>query len=550
MQAERDLKAQEGAVLVRDRLAILAVVLVPAVLYVTRLGLYTDDWTFVVQLATAPDQSLPGLYRAITAFPEVAVRPFQAFLYILYYKLAPDSVLFPHLFNLAMQVGAALLLHAALRRTEGLRMLGVVIVLVYFSLPDFVAMKLWYANHMSTASLLAFAWALWLTVRFAQGSGGRFAAALQLAGLVVASLISVLSYELLSFILLAQPLFVAIANGTRLRDIPTNRMVLLATAALVAGFGCAGLFKLLIAPSVVDRPHGLYMLWWWTREIYSGAVNVEFLRLGFGLPLAAWRLTTGPWFAPLAIVAALAGPAAVWLALKDRRLPGTEVFPPLLLILFGLAAFVAGYLPFYVSLAYSPAAFGVSTRDNVGAALGIALIITGAFAWADRKHPRAARTVLAGYLACGLFVQAIQGLNWGAAWDRQQATYAALDRAVPVLRDGDALLLYGICPYDGSAQGYSSSWGLSDRLRRERGLTHIEADTITPRATFGPDGVVVREYSGAWQYRYGQMLIWNVRDGTVHPIANEAAAKAFFAAHPIAQSPGCTYVEGEGEPLF
>ncbi|MGN6499913.1 MAG: hypothetical protein ACTHKM_07175, partial [Tsuneonella sp.] len=145
-----------------DRLVIVLIVVVPALLYVFGLGLYIDGWGFLWAMRTSPDQSWIGVYRTLAEQPALAVRPLQIVWLVASYKLSPGSIVPVHLANQVVFALAGLLLHAALYRNAGLRRFALPVVALYLCLPTFTTARFWWSNHQSGVALLAAALAVYL----------------------------------------------------------------------------------------------------------------------------------------------------------------------------------------------------------------------------------------------------------------------------------------------------------------------------------------------------------------------------------------------------
>ncbi len=224
----------------RDPACILLVSAICSAAYVFGLGFYSDDWwLFLEPLATSPDQSWRGLYRALGETPFVAVRPGQIVWYVAFHKLAPGNATAVHLASHAAFAISALLLYASLHAVSATRRAAYYVALLYTCLPTFSVAKMWYANHQATLGLLMFALTWFLATRVA--SDGKLWL-LPLVGLTAA--LGNLCYELFSITALGLPLFVAWSLGLRGRRLARDRAFLGAIAAIAVGIAATTLFKL------------------------------------------------------------------------------------------------------------------------------------------------------------------------------------------------------------------------------------------------------------------------------------------------------------------
>lgn len=326
---------------------ILAVVLVGPLFYAVHLGFYTDDWAFLADLKQSPDQSIGGLYTALTRASNVADRPLQALLYIAYHKIAPDSAIVPQIINQLMFLSAMLALHSGLRKLPALRCDAYHVVLVYACLPHYFTERLWYANHQSTLSMLLVAIALHLAIAVrARALRTRLP---WLAALFLCSLASLLAYEVFGMLLLAMPWFVACAEGRRWREWLRDGALIQSTAAILAALIAASAFKMMVAQGLFP-PMTLQEHVSRTVELYRALTYTNFWTLGIKAPRIAWKVAHGPYFDARAIGAAAIVVAILVIGegLRARRADGRSPADakPTLLILAGIAAFILGYVPF------------------------------------------------------------------------------------------------------------------------------------------------------------------------------------------------------------
>jgi hypothetical protein len=235
---------------------------------------------------------------------------------------------------------------------------------------------------------------------------------------------------------------------------------------------------------------------------------------------------------------------------RTQKVSPDQDTPVWLLLAGGAGAFVAGYLPFLTTFYFGASPFGISNRVNMAGALGVALIICAFYALLEKHLPKLKNFLFIAFCTLGVMVQLSIANSWSLAWNRQQEVYGQLRQALPTLVPGDQVLLFGLCPYLGPAPVFTSSWGLTDRLRLDYGLEQLRANTITPNTTVTNGGIVISEYSEPSTYAFRQLMMFDVRDGSVSAINSASDAAAFFAKHPVGGSTGCTYREGGGTPLI
>lgn len=535
-----------------DILLLLAILSIGPSFYLPHLGFYTDDWSFLADMRQSADQSIGGLYAALTSVSNVADRPLQALLYIIYDKIAPGSAIVPHVVNQLMFLAAMVILYAGLRRIAALRGNAYHLVLVYTCLPNYFTARLWYANHQSILSLLFFAIALHLIVTLRHKRG--WACLPWLAMLFVCTLGNMLAYEVLGVVLLATPFLVACAEGPRVRALVTDRAMILSTVAILASLVAASIFKMHVAkdlfPPMSAGEHLSRAL-----QLYREMVHTNLWTLGIKAPRLAWRIAGGPFLDPRAIYAAAIALALMatgeLLRAKRGEADASGDAKPWFLLLSGTAIFVLGYVPFLMNFLYGDSPFGIDNRGNVAAALGISLMAVGAARWCWVFRGWIARAGIVAYCATGIFLQVIVGQAWGRSWTIEQQIYTRLLGAVPRLAPKQTLLLYGFCPYYGPAPIYTESWGLADRLRVDWGRRTVNADTITQYSETRPNGLMVMDdWMTGPVTSYAGMRIYNVSTGTLTAIENARDAQAFFARYPISRATGCEFGDYDGVSLY
>lgn len=534
-----------------DRVAIGLIVVVPALFYVFGLGLYIDGWGFLWAMRTSPDQSWLGLYRTLADQPPLAVRPLQILWLVASYKVSPGSILPAHLANQALFALAGLLLHAALYRTGRLRPFALPLAALYLCLPTFMTARYWWANHQSGISVLAFAVAVFLVQRWLAGER-RYAS---LAGAGLATAATLLAYAMPAFVLPVVPALLALAEGRRVSDLPHDGKAVAATGLVTGCLVATALFKLSLgygaAPPASTGGFVRDAAW-----LYARATFTAFWTHGLAEPVYAARIafgTHGTLLGPLAgaVVALLLAwriPASRKLSTDWRVFAGIGAA--------GLVIFALAYVPFLANFWFGGSPFGTANRVHVGGALGVALVMVAAAGLVARRWPRAARGLLLVYCATGVSTQVVLGRNWDDAWAEQQRIAGELVRQAMPVPAGGTLLLYGHCPYFGAVAVFPPDSWLGRTLVLRTGAPPFRGNTIVAGTRPTEAGVEVRDANHLGDlapgdlYPYRGLVIYDLRAHRRYPIADRAAAEAFFAAHPAEQSTGCTYRGEAGLPLY
>lgn len=526
--------------ILRERIAIIVAIAAPALVYVGGLGLYTDDWFFLRLLLFAPDQSLRGLYATMSQAHNLAARPPQIALYLFWYKLMPGSVLGPHLCNHAMLLATGLVLHDGLRRCPALERLAMPLVLGWLCAPHFTTERMWLANAMATVAMLCFALAVRAIAPLATGTAKL--TPVRAGILAAASLAGALAYILLSFTLLLVPiaLWSAAGHGWRaiLSDADWRRVSLITLAAL----GATCLFQLLVVPELLPSRSFLGFAFR-TTGLFGRAAITNFGELGLLLPWHAARITLGPHGGMLPVLAALLTTGTTAWALDKRTIAAP--LPPRAIAGAGGAAFFLGLAGLVPGGLYENGPFGIGNRTNMGAALGVALLLVAAAQALGRAKPSYGRLLLLAWVACGTLLITALGRNWSAAATEQDRIHTALREAVPLPAQGGRILLQGVCPYVGAVPVFNASWGLADRLSIEAKHA-IAADTVRPITEVSAEGVTIGSHDWYETSPYGDLIVFDMATRQSARLASREAATAWFSEHPPRLPVGCSYYGSGG----
>lgn len=537
----------------RDATALLAVIAVSSSFYVLDLGRYSDDWWFYRHMLSSPDQSWGGLYATLASVPWLAVRPGQIAWYTTFQTLFPGDITATHLANHAAFALGVLMLHGALRAMPAMRSAAYPVTLIYVCMAHFTASKFWYANHMATLSFALFA-ATALSAALLAREPRRGSAVVLVGAIGLCSAACNLSYELFGFMLPLLPLAAWLANGRSLRETLENGRFRTATFAAGIAFAATTLFKIgyqhgVAAPS---DPGELIQFVARAGWLYLRVAYTSFWTLGLYSPRAAVGIATGPYFDTAAVVAALAGLAIMAArAALARSYPSARDARWHVLVAVGVLAFVLGYLPFLPNFYADPHPWGEVNRINIAGALGAALVLYGALRWLDARSRAAAQAVLLAFCATGIFLQVATARLWVRAAERQGQVVAATLGAIGDLREGDTVLIYGLCPYFGPAAVFRSPDDIGPRLMIGSGWKVAAGDLVQPGTVLAPNEITTSHHDRLkGHYVYRSLVIVDLPRDTVRRIGSYAEARAFLSSRPIRDSTGCNYVRGRGTRLY
>ena len=163
----------------------------------------------------------------------------------------------------------------------------------------------------------------------------------------------------------------------------------------------------------------------------------------------------------------------------------------------------------------------------------------------------AAQAVLLLFCATGIYLQVATGRMWVRAAERQDAVVAAVLAAAGDLRAGDTVLIYGLCPYLGPAAVLRSPDDTGPRLMIASSGRILAADLIQPDTRLTSSEINTNHHDRLkGHYPYRSLVVVDLPRRAATRIESYSEASAFFAAHPIRDAAGCSYVRGRGTPLY
>jgi len=529
-----------------DSLFLAAVVGFSTILYVGRLGFYSDDWGSLAVLATAEDQSFIGLISDQFPNPNKAMRPTQIVFQAVLFHLFGTEPFGYHLVNTFVLITMAVVLCHVLRRLGLPRMLCVAIPAVYALMPNYSTVRFWFASFGYALSMAFYLFGLYADLR-AASSNRRTRVwtwkALALIGLSVAAF----GYEVVIplvvlNIVLSEIVARRVPGGFRTHAKRSEVALLHGSTLAVAAAAIAYKASVALGAGEIGSSLIRYVLW-----LGSGSVGVNFGTYGVGLP------HTVVWGLPYAGVAGVAVAVSVGIAtyryLETVREPGHRFDLGLsrktwgLFGATGIASFILGYSIFLTTARIGFSSTGIANRVATAATLGASIVLIAVLGWVTTwvKSPvskdRSFRAGIAALCVAGVMV--INGLGnfWAQSWQAQQDVLAELRDAFPELPTGSTVLLAGVCPYIGPAIVFESSWDLRGALRLQHRDRSLEADVTSGAVSVEPRGVVTRIYQVEAVHTYGERLyLYDRRSRSARTLTDEAVAREALLGPPNAQA--------------
>jgi hypothetical protein len=547
LDLELDMQEIPGRAALADCTFLAGATVLSLVLYVRGLGFYYDDYFFLGLLSTSKDQSLAGLFSAIsTGAPSKHLRPGQELILSGLYWMFGDDPFPYHLVNAALIVAMVVLFYLVLRELRLPRLFVVSVPLVYVLLPHYATDRFWYSAFQAPASMALYFLSVLAVLRSVRAGRGRMPLWIFIS--VAAVIGSVLSYEVaLPFFLLTPALV-----WYRARQSASERLrrqdIALALGAYLAGLIAVVAWKAVEAHRLgeVSTYHLGYEggVAHYLAVLVSGIVKLNFGTYAIGLPyVVAWILVHRFSWAALALALFLGLVTFVYLGRTvgahslPRPATGRTVF------LAGLVFFALGYATFLTNSKILFRSAGIDNRVGIAAAVGIAMAVVGGVAWlaaalAGRLRTLFFRAAIAVAAATGTLIVETLADYWTTAWDRQQAIVADVKRELPADPAGTQLIFNGSCPEEGPAVVFATTTDLSGRLIMEYRDTTLDAVVVRDELRFGRDQATLRytflgQVSAVLGYPYGpKLFLYDARDRDLYPLRSAQDARRYRREQP------------------
>ena len=555
--------------------------------YITGLGFYSDDWAFLASFSRfsrhvilASMLSLVHLRHHVEVF-----RPGQILYMAILYKLFGLEPLGYHVVNTTVLAVASVLFYLVLRQLGGTRVIALSVGLVFSVLPHFCATRFWYAAFQVNLSLALYFLSLYSDLRMLQASHSGFWLWKLLGWMSLLG--SVLCYEtVLPFFLL------------NLILVWYRRHELESAAETVPRQSCASLSRPLFTPMRLGLLLGSNLLllipvvivkvlyssrlprhlsighhFRWLTQLLKQAFIVSYGVYGVELPKVLLKIEHDYGNLTVALLAIILG-LAVFIFLRRRFVCAKAAATPgeanqcsdaflarramLCLIGIGVLVFVLGYAIFLTDGFPKISATGISNRINSAAAIGIALSFVGFIGLfsACFKNDALKRNLFCGLIALlsasNVIIDATIGSFWVRAYRQEQIVLQTIYKTFPQLAPGSIVLLDGVCPYDGPAIVFESSWDLARALGRHYHDLSIQADVVTSKLQVAADGISTFLYNRQAKYPYRKdMFVYRFDHGSTYPLPNAQAAHEYFETiRPAFENRCPPGEEGLGSPIF
>jgi hypothetical protein len=535
------------------------VVLLSTVLYVGKLGFYSDDWAFLAALHLSPDRSLPGLFQNLYEAPENRMRPVMFLFLSASYRLFGLDPTGYHVTNALILMVSALLLHKILGELTQSRRIALAVPLVFFLLPQYATNRFWPAAFATNVSMALYFLSLLFWLRMARAGPRSVWAWLGLS--LLALLGSALAYEVFLPLFLLHPVLLEACRRRSRESLLRPLHLWIGAGLLLVALGLAGIFKV-VATTRQEHTHLEGQAAWFANLLVQ-AVTVDYGELGVGLPGVAGKILRESPDPAVCTVSLIVGCLVFfYLDLVARRsditLPGPRA--SLAWILGGVTVFFAGYAIFLFTRNAQISVTGIGNRVSTAATLGVALSLVGGAALAGsllrsvRWRDLLFSVLIASLCAGGTLTINTLASFWATAYNQERAVLSEIRQRFPTLPPETTLLLDGVCPYRGPAIVFESNWDLASALRLLYRDWSLRADVVTPNLTVTEQGIATSLYYGSIEALYpynDRLFVYNRTRTTSHPLPDAESARAYFAGFNPDRDSDCPRGrEGEGVPVF
>jgi len=514
-----------------DYLFLIGIVLTSCVLYIRKIGFYSDDWSFLGNFSLSHNQSLVGLIKTATT-ANTLMRPMQNIYDAVLYFLFGTNPLGYQLVNTGVFVCIILILYSILRQLKTPRIIALTVPLVYAFLPNYSTDRFWYASFQANLSLLFFLISFYAGIKALSIKTVRTVLWKVLS--ILSLLLSALSYEvalplaLVSVVLFWNPMerLKKKENGLQGHGV----FIIITFVALIYIF----IFKAMTTTRLVKLDYitnGIHLI--------QSVIKLNVIDLGIKLPYVLGEILSR-YANPLMLGLAGLLFITIFLYLYTQVSKPLVDFPKRIVFanftLLSIIIFFLGYSIFFTNTNIGFSSSGIDNRVVLAAAIGVALAFVGGIglvsSFLPDKYARWLFCVFISLIATSgfLIINTIANF-WGVAYQRDQTVLADIHQHFPVMPKGSTLILDGVCSYDGPGIVFESQWDLLGALQVMYHDPKLRADIVTPRLRIGKTQLTTQIYTTFAYYPYKKLFIYNYNTKQTYQIPNAKAAYAYFVQY-------------------
>lgn len=422
-------------------------------------GFYMDDWRFIQLWESAPSRSLPALMAAFNENGFCWYRPFDIPYFSIQYWLFDRAGWAYQALQLAFNVSAVLLLHAAWRRATGDAALSFTAAVLFAVYPNHSATHHWLSAPFAAVAAL-FAGAMLLQLEAA-----RRRTILPAAGAAALFAVAILTYEAVLPLAVLFPVLCALRLRLDGRPVRSARMdAIRSCVPLILASTAALLYQQVLIPRLFPTGQTRPMEFAFSHLLKVLGRSFECTTTGIialAVDSARNAFATGLW---LLVPAVLLAAASGWLLWRRSGAEGSSVSGAAEWLAGGAAAWAASYAPIAISAqGYMPHVFDEQNRLNAAGTVGASMLAASGLLWLGRSRPRLAAGLFAAFIAVSAGIDWVAGIDYMRSWRLQRGVLSAIADQLP---PGPAdVALAGVPQTVGRAAAFHADWEFGCALR-------------------------------------------------------------------------------------
>jgi cellulose synthase/poly-beta-1,6-N-acetylglucosamine synthase-like glycosyltransferase len=526
---------------IMDYIFLSAITIISQLLYIFKLGFYSDDWSFISRFVLAANQSIFNLFR-VASTPNTFMRPVQNIYDVMLYKMFGINPLGYHVINALVIVAIAMMFYHALRFLRVPRTISLTIPLLYILMPNYATDKFWFASYQANLSMFFYFVSLVAGLRSLDIR--RYKLKIWKFISIISLCLSVLSYEIiLPFFIINCGIYWFVGMWG-VDEVRRSKYAKSKYESLVVLTLCALIYMLVFKLKTVTRldssaAHSSFHLFVQIYQVIMGGVKANFGTFGISL-LHVLLTIAGNYYDPLVGLFGLGVGMSIFVYLfirENNQLSGIpNKHSAALMLIGGLLLFIAGYAIFFIVGTSSFAATGMDNRIAIVAAIGVAIIIIGLLVFMSHMldSPRAKRIVfslsVASLCAASFIITNTVADFWVKAYDEQKSILSDMYANIPIVDKNTTIILDGICQYVGPASVFEAQWDLKGALQIHYRDSTLQADSVGSRFAYTQQGLETHIYNESQLYPYNEdhTIVYNYQNKHITELRNYEDAKSYF----------------------
>jgi hypothetical protein len=531
--------------------------LLSAAFYISRIGFYWDDWQVLKIFYFSANQSVIGLTRSMfLEWPEMMVRPIQAFQWAALYPLFGLRPLGYHLVSTATFFVGLCLCYLVLRTFTERRLFSLATTVVFASLPHYSTDRVWYAIWAANFSMVFYFLSLYGDLRQLT-SGKSWIWPWKIIS-SVSLIISLLAYELFLPFFLLNPVLIALKRrqlqkaGEQVTWGKTRSMMFyLANPVLLA---VISIFK----SRTSTRTPGRGEYWWLVDNALRSSVDLTFGAYGFNLPHILRTISTKYWNWSSFLISLALVVVVAWYLIRASR-TSSELFPriPPLALIISACTLISGMSYSYLYSFYQVNT-GVNNRVTIAAAVPVAVAwvsLAGLLSSVVRSRMSANYffgLLIALMCGSGCLINNTIASFWVGASQKQHEILTEMKQHFSP-PSGSSILLTGFCAWNGPGIVFEATWDVTGALALVYRDDTIRGELLWPWLKATEQGIPSGRDTSDRQrlYSFGSLYLYDVRTKQALQITDEKTASYYIGKAAKEDVTGClTSGFGTGLPIW